>query len=105
MLNVGGSSNGSVSLPAVEGMKISTVYIECAKVSDRTPIYVYSQKAMDGIKLEGVNIAANGAMKTLDLSDNTGDTTPQANTEYYFAVKAKAFKLKKLVITYNKATE
>ena len=105
MLNVGGSSNGSVSLPAVEGMKISTVYIECAQVSDKTPIYVYSQKAMDGIKLEGVNIAANGTMKTLDLSDNTGDTTPQANTEYYFAVKAKAFKLKKLVITYNKADE
>ena len=105
MLNVGGSSNGSVSLPAVEGMKISTVYIECAKVSDKTPIYVYSQKAMDGIKLEGVNIAADGAKKTLDLSDNTGDTTPQANTIYYFAVKAKAFKLKKLVITYNKAAE
>ena len=105
MLNVDGSSNGSVSLPAVEGMKISTVYIECAKVSDKTPIYVYSQKAMDGIKLEGVNIAADGAKKTLDLSDNTGDTTPQANTEYYFAVKAKAFKLKKLVITYNKAAE
>ncbi len=103
MLNVGGSSNGSVSLPAVEGMKISTVYIECAQVSNSTPIYVYSQKAMDGIKLEGVNIAADGARKTLDLSDNTGDTTPQANTEYYFAVKAKAFKLKKLVITYNKA--
>ena len=105
MLNVGGSSNGSVSLPAVEGMKISTVYIECAQVSNNTPIYVYSQKAMDGIKLEGVNIAAEGARKTLDLSDNTGDTTPQANTEYYFAVKAKAFKLKKLVITYNKAAE
>ena len=105
MLNVGGSSNGSVSLPAVEGMKISTVYIECAQVSNSTPIYVYSQKAMDGIKLEGVNIAADGARKTLDLSDNTGDTTPQANTEYYFAVKAKAFKLKKLVITYNKAAE
>ena len=105
MLNVDGSSNGSVSLPAVEGMKISTVYIECAQVSDKTPIYVYSQKAMDGIKLEGVNIAAEGAKKTLDLSDNTGDTTPQANTEYYFAVKAKAFKLKKLVITYNKAAE
>ena len=103
MLNVGGSSNGSVSLPAVEGMKISTVYIECAQVSDKTPIYVYSQKAMDGIKLEGVNIAANGAMKTLVLSDNTGDTTPQANTEYYFAVKAKGFKLKKLVITYISA--
>ena len=105
MLNVGGSSNGSVSLPAVEGMKISTVYIECAQVSTKTPIYVYSQKAMDGIMLEGVNIAADGAKKTLDLSDNTGDTTPQANTEYYFAVKAKAFKLKKLVITYNKAAE
>ena len=103
MLNVGGSSNGSVSLPAVEGMKISTVYIECAQVSDKTPIYVYSQKAMDGIKLEGVNIAAEGAKKTLDLSDNTGDTTPQANTKYYFAVKAKAFKLKKLVITYISA--
>ena len=103
MLNVDGSSNGSVSLPAVEGMKISTVYIECAQVSDKTPIYVYSQKAMDGIKLEGVNIAAEGAKKTLDLSDNTGDTTPQANTKYYFAVKAKAFKLKKLVITYISA--
>ena len=103
MLNVGGSSNGSVSLPAVEGMKISTVYIECAQVSNNTPIYVYSQKAMDGIKLEGVNIAAEGAKKTLDLSDNTGDTTPQANTEYYFAVKAKGFKLKKLVITYISA--
>lgn len=105
MLNVGDSSNGSVSLPAVEGMKISTVYIECAEVSKATPIYVYSEKAMDGIKLEGVNIAAEGAKKTLDLSDNTGDTTPQANTKYYFAVKAKAFKLKKLVITYNKAAE
>ena len=105
MLNVSAESNGSVSLPAVEGMKISTVYIECAKVSDKTPIYVYSQKAMDGIKLEGVNIAAEGAKKTLDLSDNTGDTTPQANTIYYFAVKAKDFKLKKLVITYNKAAE
>lgn len=103
MLNVGGSSNGSVSLPAVEGMKISTVYIECAQVSDNTPIYVYSQKAMDGIKLEGVNITANGAKKTMDLSDNTGDTTPKANTEYYFAVKAKGFKLKKLVITYISA--
>lgn len=103
MLNVDGSSNGSVSLPAVEGMKISTVYIECAQVSDKTPIYVYSQKAMDGIKLEGVNIAADSAKKTLDLSDNTGDTTPQANTEYYFAVKAKGFKLKKLVITYISA--
>ena len=105
MLNVGGISNGSVSLPAVEGMKISTVYIECAKVSDKTPIYVYSQKAMGGIKLEGVNIVAEGEKKTLDLSDNTGDTAPQANTRYYFAVKAAAFKLKKLVITYNKAAE
>ncbi len=105
MLNVGDSSNGSVSLPAVEGMKISTVYIECAKVSDKTPIYVYSEKALGGTKLEGVNIVAEGAKKTLDLSDNTGDTTPQANTKYYFAVKAKAFKLKKLVITYNKAAE
>ena len=105
MLNVGGSSNGSVSLPAVEGMKISTVYIECAKVSVQTPIYVYSEKALGGTKLEGVNILAEGAKKTLDLSDNTGDTTPQANTKYYFAVKAKAFQLKKLVITYNKAAE
>ena len=105
MLNVDGSSNGSVSLPAVEGMKISTVSIECAKVSDKTPIYVYSEKALGGTKLEGVNIVAEGAKKTLDLSDNTGDTTPQANTKYYFAVKAKAFKLKKLVITYNKAAE
>ena len=103
MLNVGGSSNGSVSLPAVEGMKISTVYIECAQVSEKTPIYVYSEKALGGTMLEGINIAAEGAKKTLDLSDNTGDTTPQANTKYYFAVKAKAFKLKKLVITYISA--
>ena len=105
MLNVGGSSNGSVSLPAVEGMKISTVYIECAQVSNNTPIYVYSQKAMDGIKLEGINIASGDYKKTLTLSDNEGDLVPQPNTTYYFAVKAKAFKLKKLVITYNKAAE
>ena len=105
MLNVNGSSNGSVSLPAVEGMKISTVYIECAQVTDKTPIYVYSQKAMDGIKLEGINIASGDYKKTLTLSDNEGDLVPQTNTTYYFAVKAKAFKLKKLVITYNKAAE
>ena len=84
-------------------MKISTVYIECAEVSESTPIYVYSEKALGGTKLEGVNMAVNDAKKTLNLSDNTGDTTPQANTEYYFAVKAKGFKLKKLVITYISA--
>ena len=105
MLNVGGSSNGSVSLPAVEGMKISTVYIECAEVSESTPIYVYSEKALGGTKLEGVNIASGNNKKTLNLSDNEGDLVPQPNTTYYFAVKAKAFKLKKLVITYNKAAE
>ena len=105
MLNVGGSSNGSVSLPAVEGMKISTVYIECAEVSESTPIYVYSEKALGGTKLEGVNIASGNNKKTLNLSDNEGDLVPQPNTTYYFAVKAKTFKLKKLVITYNKAAE
>ena len=105
MLNVGGSSNGSVSLPAVEGMKISTVYIECAQVSVKTPIYVYSEKALGGTKLEGVNIDSGGYKKTLTLSDNEGDLVPQPNTTYYFAVKANAFKLKKLVITYNKAAE
>ena len=105
MLNVGGSSNGSVSLPAVEGMKISTVYIECAQVTDKTAIYVYSEKALGGTKLEGVNIESEKDKKTLTLSDNEGDLVPQPNTTYYFAVKAKAFKLKKLVITYNKAAE
>ena len=105
MLNVGGSSNGSVSLPAVEGMLISTVSIECAEVSDKTPIYVYSQKALGGTKLEGVNIDSGKNKKTLTLSDNEGDLVPQPNTTYYFAVKAKAFKLKKLVITYKKAAE
>lgn len=105
MLNVGGSSNGSVSLPAVEGMKISTVYIECAQVSEKTPIYVYSEKALGGTKLEGVNITSGNSAKTLTLSDNEGDLVPQPNTTYYFAVKAKAFKLKKLVITYKKAAE
>ena len=104
MLNVDKDSNGSVSLPAVEGMKISTVYIECAQVSVKTPIYVYSEKALGGTKLEGVNITS-GNKKTLNLSDNEGDYVPQPNTTYYFAVKAKAFKLKKLVITYNKAAE
>ena len=103
MLNVSAESNGSVSLPAVEGMKISTVYIECAEVSKKTPIYVYSQKAMQGIKLEGVNMASGDYKKTLTLSDNEGDLVPQPNTTYYFAVKAKAFKLKKLVITYISA--
>ena len=105
MLNVNGSSNGSVSLPAVEGMKISTVYIECAQVTDKTPIYVYSQKALGGTKLEAVNMTSGSDKKTLTLSDNEGDLVPQPNTTYYFAVKAKAFKLKKLVITYNKAAE
>ena len=105
MLNVGGSSNGSVSLPAVEGMKISTVYIECAQVSEKTPIYVYSEKALGGTQLEGVNITSGNSAKTLTLSDNEGDLVPQPNTTYYFAVKAKAFKLKKLVITYNKVAE
>lgn len=105
MLNVGGSSNGSVSLPAVERMKISTVYIECAQVSERTPIYVYSEKALGGTKLEGVNIDSGKDKKTLTLSDNEGDLVPQPNTTYYFAVKAQAFKLKKLVITYKIAAE
>ena len=105
MLNVGGSSNGSVSLPAVEGMKISTVYIECAQVTDKTAIYVYSEKALGGTKLEAVNMTSGSDKKTLTLSDNEGDLVPQPNTTYYFAVKAKAFKLKKLVITYNKAAE
>lgn len=105
MLNVGGSSNGSVSLPAVEGMKISTVYIECAQVTDKTAIYVYSEKALGGTKLEAVNMTSGSDKKTLTLSDNEGDLVPQPNTTYYFAVKAKAFKLKKLVITYKKAAE
>ena len=105
MLNVGGSSDGSVSLPAVEGMKISTVYIECAQVTDKTAIYVYSEKALGGTKLEAVNMTSGSDKKTLTLSDNEGDLVPQPNTTYYFAVKAKAFKLKKLVITYNKAAE
>ena len=105
MLNVGASSNGSVSLPAVEGMKISTVYIECAQLASQTPVYVYSEKALGGTKLEGVNITSGNNKKTLTLSDNEGDLVPQPNTTYYFAVKAKAFKLKKLVITYNKTAE
>ena len=105
MLNVSAESNGSVSLPAVEGMKISTVYIECAEVSESTPIYVYSEKALGGTKLEAVNMTSGSDKKTLTLSDNEGDLVPQPNTTYYFAVKAKAFKLKKLVITYNKAAE
>ena len=106
MLNVDNAdSDGSVSLPAVKGMMISTVYIECAEVSKSTPIYVYSEKALGGTKLEGVNIASGNYKKTLNLSDNEGDLVPQPNTTYYFAVKAKTFKLKKLVITYNKAAE
>ena len=105
MLNVDADSDGSVSLPAVKGMMISTVYIECAEVSKSTPIYVYSEKALGGTKLEGVNISTGNNKKTLNLSDNEGDLVPQPNTTYYFAVKAKAFKLKKLVITYNKAAE
>ena len=105
MLNVSAESNGSVSLPAVEGMKISTVYIECAQVTDKTAIYVYSEKALGGTKLEAVNMTSGSDKKTLTLSDNEGDLVPQPNTTYYFAVKAKAFKLKKLVITYNKAAE
>ena len=102
MLNISNESDGSVSLPAVKGMTISTVYIECAEVSKQTPIYVYSEKALGGTKLEGVNITSGNTKKTLNLSDNEGDLVPQPNTTYYFAVKAKAFKLKKLVITYNK---
>ena len=106
MLNVDNAdSDGSVSLPAVKGMMISTVYIECAEVSKSTPIYVYSEKALGGTKLEGVNISTGNNKKTLNLSDNEGDLVPQPNTTYYFAVKAKTFKLKKLVITYNKAAE
>lgn len=106
MLNVDNAdSDGSVSLPAVKGMMISTVYIECAEVSKSTPIYVYSEKALGGTKLEGVNITSGSYKKTLNLSDNEGDLVPQPNTTYYFAVKAKAFKLKKLVITNNKAAE
>lgn len=105
MLNVSAESNGSVSLPAVEGMKISTVYIECAQVTDKTAIYVYSEKALGGTKLEAVNMTSGSDKKTLTLSDNEGDLVPQPNTTYYFAVKAQAFKLKKLVITYNKAAE
>ena len=106
MLNVDNAdSDGSVSLPAVKGMMISTVYIECAEVSKSTPIYVYSEKALGGTQLEGVNITSGKDKKTMTLSDNEGDLVPQPNTTYYFAVKAKAFKLKKLVITYNKAAE
>ena len=106
MLNVDkADSDGSVSLPAVKGMMISTVYIECAEVSKSTPIYVYSEKALGGTQLEGVNITSGKDKKTMTLSDNEGDLVPQPNTTYYFAVKAKAFKLKKLVITYNKAAE
>lgn len=105
MLNVDNASDGSVSLPAVKGMMISTVFIECAELSQKTPIYVYSEKALGGTKLEGVNMASGDYKKTLTLSDNEGELVPQPNTTYYFAVKAKAFKLKKLVITYNKAAE
>lgn len=105
MLNVDADSDGSVSLPAVKGMMISTVLIECAELSKKTPIYVYSEKALGGTKLEGVNMASGDYKKTLNLSDNEGELVPQPNTTYYFAVKAKAFKLKKLVITYNKAAE
>ena len=105
MLNVDKDSDGSVSLPAVVGMKISTVYTEFAQVSEKTPIYVYSEKALGGTKLKGVNMASGDYKKTLNLSDNEGELVPQPNTTYYFAVKAKAFKLKKLVITYNKAAE
>lgn len=102
MLNVGGTSDGSISLPAISGMKLSTVRIECAEVTAKTPIYVYSEKGLAGTKMEGVNMNANTSTKTLTLSDNTEEgTIPQLNTSYYFAVKAKAFKLKKLIITYT----
>ena len=102
MLNVDGTSDGSISLPAISGMKLSTVRIECAEVTAKTPIYVYSEKGLAGTKMEGVNMNANTSAKTLTLSDNTEEgTIPQLNTSYYFAVKAKAFKLKKLIITYT----
>lgn len=102
MLNVGGTSDGSISLPAISGMKLSTVRIECAEVTAKTPIYVYSEKGLAGTKMEGVNMNENTSAKTLTLSDNTEEgTIPQLNTSYYFAVKAKAFKLKKLIITYT----
>lgn len=102
MLNVTGDSDGSISLPAISGMKLSTVKIECAEVTAKTPIYVYSEKGLAGTKMEAVNMNENTSAKTLTLSDNTEEgTIPQLNTSYYFAVKAKAFKLKKLIITYT----
>lgn len=102
MLNVTGDSDGSISLPAILDMKLSTVKIECAEVTDKTPIYIYSDKGLNGTKMEAVNMNADTSAKTLTLSDNTEEgTIPQLNTSYYFAVKAKAFKLKKLIITYT----
>ena len=102
MLNVNGDSDGSISLPAILDMKLSIVKIECAEVTDKTPIYIYSDKGLTGTKMEAVNMNANTSAKTLTLSDNTEEgTIPQLNTSYYFAVKAKAFKLKKLIITYT----
>lgn len=102
MLNVTGDSDGSISLPAILDMKLSTVMIECAEVTDKTPIYIYSDKGLTGTKMEAVNMNANTSAKTLTLSDNTEEgTIPQLNTSYYFAVKEKAFKLKKLIITYT----
>ena len=60
------------------------------------------EKGLTGTKMEGVNMNVNTSAKTLTLSDNTEEATiPQLNTSYYFAVKAKAFKLKKLIITYT----
>ena len=102
MLNVTGDSNGSISLPAILDMKLSTVKIECAKLTEKTPIYIYSEKGLTGTKMEAVNMSADTSAKTLTLSDNTEEgTIPQLNTSYYFAVEAKAFKLKKLIITYT----
>lgn len=102
MLNVTGDSNGSISLPAILDMKLSTVKIECAKLTEKTPIYIYSEKGLTGTKMEAVNMNADTSAKTLTLSDNTEEgTIPQLNTSYYFAVKEEAFKLKKLIITYT----
>ena len=40
MLNVTGDSDGSISLPAILDMKLSTVKIECAEVTDKVPMFV-----------------------------------------------------------------
>ena len=74
----------------------------CLDFNWETPIYIYSEKGLTGTKMEAVNMNANTSAKTLTLSDNTEEgTIPQLNTSYYFAVKKKAFKLKKLIITYT----